>query len=42
MIKKGKKTGVKKVSKAKKGAKYVCDACGMVVTVPAAGRICRF
>lgn len=33
MVKKEKAKGVKAASKKKKGSKYVCDACGMVVTV---------
>lgn len=33
MVKKAKAKAAKKNMKSKKGAKYVCDACGMLVTV---------
>ena len=33
MAKKGKTKSVKTAIKAKKGAKYVCNACGVAVTV---------
>lgn len=33
MVKEGKIKGTKKPSKTKKGAKYVCAACGMMVAV---------
>ncbi len=33
MVKKAKAKVAKKNAKMKKGSKYVCDACGMVVTV---------
>ena len=33
MVKKAKAKAAKKTSKAKKGTKLVCDACGMAVTV---------
>lgn len=33
MTKKAKAKSAKTGAKAKKGAKYVCDACGMIVTV---------
>ena len=32
MVKKGKTESAKTGSKAKKGTKFVCDSCGMVIT----------
>lgn len=33
MVKRAKAKGAKTGSKTKKGTKYICDVCGMVVTV---------